>query len=471
MLEILGLILLTSGFVQGGQVCYERIGCFPDEAPWGGTVQRPIARLPDSPEHINTRFLLFTKENPDTFQEIRALTPGAISTSNFKASRKTRFIIHGFIEHGYDRWLTHMCATLLKVEDVNCFCVDWTGGAYALYSQAANNVRVVGAEVAHFIQFLSNQYGYSAANVHVIGHSLGSHAAGEAGKRTPGIARITGLDPAGPFFQNTPPEVRLDQSDAQLVDVIHTDASAIFPLTGFGIGQSVGHLDFYPNGGKNMPGCKKSPTLKYLDNYRIFKGSKEIIFCSHIRSYKFYTESILTPDAFVAFPSSDYKTFKKGTGFPCPSGGCPLMGHYAEEFLGPTSGNLSFFLNTGNSEPFARWRYRVTVRTTGTGFLGSIQVSLHGIRGNSKQQEIASGFIKPGGTYSAFIDTESDVGPLTTASFTWKKSLIDLIPGTVGADTVTVQYGKDGQTYHFCSTETVKPKTIQNLTPCYIPDE
>lgn len=35
--------------------------------------------------------------------------------------------------------------------------------------------------------------GYSPDNVHLIGHSLGSHVAGEAGKRTFGaIGRITG---------------------------------------------------------------------------------------------------------------------------------------------------------------------------------------------------------------------------------------------------------------------------------------
>lgn len=40
-----------------------------------------------------------------------------------------------------------------------------------------------------------------------------------------------GLDPAGPYFEGTPPEVRLDPTDANFVDVIHSNA-AHFPAIG-----------------------------------------------------------------------------------------------------------------------------------------------------------------------------------------------------------------------------------------------
>lgn len=43
---------------------------------------------------------------------------------------------------------------MLTVEDVNCICVNWKKGGRCQYTQASNNVRVVGAEIAYFIKTL-----------------------------------------------------------------------------------------------------------------------------------------------------------------------------------------------------------------------------------------------------------------------------------------------------------------------------
>ncbi len=64
----------------------------------------------------------------------------------------------------------------------------------------------------------------------ILGHSLGAHLAGYVGKRfidenkVPLIRRITGLDPAGGYFENMEPVTRLQPTDATFVDVIHTNA-------------------------------------------------------------------------------------------------------------------------------------------------------------------------------------------------------------------------------------------------------
>lgn len=41
---------------------------------------------------------------------------------------------------------------------------------------------------------------------------------------------LLGLDPAGPLFNGKPAEDRLDPSDAQFVDVIHSDTDGNTPL-------------------------------------------------------------------------------------------------------------------------------------------------------------------------------------------------------------------------------------------------
>ncbi|XP_066457494.1 pancreatic triacylglycerol lipase-like [Eleutherodactylus coqui] len=453
--------------VKGGEVCFDRIGCFSDDVPWAWTVQRPIAHLPWSPETINVRFLLFTKSNPNNFQEVNAVEPSTISASNFRASRKTTFIIHGFIDKGEESWLMDMCKAMLQVEDVNCFCIDWSGGSRTLYTQSANNIRVVGAEVAYFISILSSQFNYSPANIHVIGHSLGAHAAGEAGKRSRGIARITGLDPAEPYFQETPIEVRLDPSDASFVDVIHTDAAPMIPNLGFGMSQLVGHLDFFPNGGEEMPGCQKNALSQIVDIDGIWQGTRDFVACNHLRGYKYYTESIRTPDAFAGFPSSSYNSFKSGSGFPCPSGGCPLMGHYADSYTGSISPGQKFYLNTGEQSSYGRWRYKVTVQIDGPlNVQGYFHVSLFGSKGNTRQYEVYKGYIKPGSSYTAHIDVESDVGPLNRIKFVWNNNIINPLFPTLGASSATIQYGRDGKMSKFCSSGTVREEVLQTLNPC-----
>ena len=75
---------------------------------------------------------------------------------------------------------------------------------------------------------------------------------------------LSGLDPASLYFITDQTSFRLDESDAQYVDVIHTDAGV------FGNSLASGHTDFWPNGGGSQPGCLlNGKHLQSRDNHTI----------------------------------------------------------------------------------------------------------------------------------------------------------------------------------------------------------
>lgn len=47
---------------------------------------------------------------------------------------------------------------------------------------------------------------------------------------------------------------------------------AVTNILGFGTNQMLGHMDFFPNGGQNMPGCKKNALSQIVDLDGIWSG-------------------------------------------------------------------------------------------------------------------------------------------------------------------------------------------------------
>lgn len=63
--------------------------------------------------------------------------------------------------------------------------------------------------------------------------------------------KIVGLDAALPFFATNSPSQKLDATDADFVEVIHTNAG------NFGKIETLGHFDYYINGGLSQPACNE----------------------------------------------------------------------------------------------------------------------------------------------------------------------------------------------------------------------
>jgi pancreatic triacylglycerol lipase len=264
----------------------------------------------------------------------------------------TKILIHGFLDMPLSPAWQKMTSAILAHDDVNVVRVDWSSGNGFPYTQATSNTRVVGGQVALFILRLKNQLGMSPGQFHILGHSLGAHTAGYAGQRVEGLGRITGLDPAEPYFQYFHSSIRLDPSDADFVDVIHTDGGSILNLvvggSGFGMSQACGHVDFFPNGGADQPGCFEADRKV---NARHWKVAEDIA-CSHNRAVLYFIESLSSTDCeFVAHQCADYEAFEEGKCSSCTDEEvCGVMGIKAEELKGKEG--LKMFLKTRGDPPF-----------------------------------------------------------------------------------------------------------------------
>ena len=120
-------IFLLFGLVSGRKICYDDYGCFIDTVPFGGTLQRPLSLLPDTPQRISTKFTLFNRKNPTGISMV-----GSNVTSQFLAifdsKIPTKFIIHGFLHHANKDWVLGMKNAILKSDNANVITVDWSKG-------------------------------------------------------------------------------------------------------------------------------------------------------------------------------------------------------------------------------------------------------------------------------------------------------------------------------------------------------
>lgn len=81
----------------------------------------------------------------------------------------------------------------LAVSDCNVIVVDWSSLASANYFTAVSGVPDVGWHLGNFLVWLRNNFNLNWNNIHVVGHSLGAHIVGNAGRTLGGHAsRITG---------------------------------------------------------------------------------------------------------------------------------------------------------------------------------------------------------------------------------------------------------------------------------------
>jgi pancreatic triacylglycerol lipase len=99
--------------VENETRCYGEIGCLNITRDWYHLIHRPFNVFPLPRNVINTKFILYTEDNPNEGQILNAEDKESITNSNFKSSRQTKFIIHGFIDTPLSNWVSEMKNELL----------------------------------------------------------------------------------------------------------------------------------------------------------------------------------------------------------------------------------------------------------------------------------------------------------------------------------------------------------------------
>ncbi|CAG9830045.1 unnamed protein product [Diabrotica balteata] len=425
--------------------CYGIYGCFELGYPWTSE-NRPIAYYPEELEKIEPQYLLLTRENPVVPITMELNDFDYEDSLDFDPEKNIYIVTHGYMEGGTIKWIHEIAAALLAQEDCNVIIIDWQRGSGPPYTQAVANIRLVGAMTAYLLSDISKYTGDLKLNhVHAIGHSLGAHLCGYIGytlqkdfKLT--LGRITGMDPAEPHFAKAKPPVRLDRSAAHYVDIIHTDASQ-FIRGGLGIVESIGHVDYYPNGGNEQPGCTKG-VLQYIRDFNgsVFNGVKKYLGCNHVRSHEFFYESIkANPKCkFLTVSCSSFQDFTSGKCFGCGPNkeNCIPFGFHGRKhyqlYLADRWKHTSRiqYLITGESGPFCRHHYRITVQVSNSNYsrthggeIGQLIFTMHSTsdgRGHKTEPiGFISGFHEPGGLYTGVVATDS-VPHMKAIEIEWK---------------------------------------------------
>lgn len=112
-------------------------------------------------------------------------------------------------------------------------------------------MRPVGKHVAEILVQLTES-GLNPRLLELIGFSLGGQTVSYIARNYQqmtgkNISTIVSLEPSGPCFRTLDSTDRLDASNADFVQVIHTN------IDGFGMATPMGHVDIYVNGGEFQP--------------------------------------------------------------------------------------------------------------------------------------------------------------------------------------------------------------------------
>jgi len=292
--------------------------------------------------------ILYTYGNPSWTFKLDTDSQELLN-NGFDASKPTRLLSHGYTDNG-----PRFCSEFVKGyendpdETFNVICIDWQILAKAdepEFSGAANNAIKVGKAVGEKVvaKMLIADLGQNPDQIHAIGHSMGCQLVGNVGKAAhqfsnQKISRVTGLDCAQQYFDSHLAEDTISPNDAKLVDIMHTNSGYV------GAGkastmEAIGLVDFYPNGGDDMPGCE----------YSWWAGA-----CNHMKTVDYYVDSVYNrwnSNYMASTKCESYEEFQAGN---CDQMEKLPMGEALTLDMVQGNGPMKFYLNTNADPPFGQ---------------------------------------------------------------------------------------------------------------------
>uniref|UniRef100_F5GTG0 Pancreatic lipase-like protein n=1 Tax=Epiphyas postvittana TaxID=65032 RepID=F5GTG0_EPIPO len=202
---------------------------------------------------------------------------GVEALNYLDGTQTVAFVVHGRGGSAFSEFAYTLRDVLSQADQRSAvIVVDWSAVAASSYDHARALVPQVAQDLSNFIALMEAGQRLNRNLLHLIGFDLGAHVVGNASRNAVSRAmKITALSPAGEGWG--PDSGGLQRTDAQFVEVIHTDAvgNRAFGMVATGLVRGVGTLDFFPNGATRQPGCS------FFDNA-----------CYHNRAWQLFAATV-----------------------------------------------------------------------------------------------------------------------------------------------------------------------------------
>lgn len=116
------------------------------------------------------------------FYHEEQLVHRSVKLDGFIDDVQIKVLIHGYIASRYHNSIEPIKKAYLNAGNVNLMIVDWSQASYQMYEVSRSLTSQVALRIARILDEFLTANNVDSGLVHLIGHSLGSHIAGNVGR-------------------------------------------------------------------------------------------------------------------------------------------------------------------------------------------------------------------------------------------------------------------------------------------------